>query len=155
MNLYIETEDGVTKNHPAYEDNLIQAFGSVPAQWKPFVRVAPPAVGMFEVCDECVYKFVDGVWTDVHQVRAMTAEERTVVEARNAALALPAMPTTGGPWKFDQIQKEWVIMTEPPYPSWTLSEDGLRYLPPIPRPREGNNKYRWDEATLSWVAFNV
>ena len=64
----------------------------------------------------------------------------------------PPRPTTGGPWRFDGATNDWVIATEPPFPSWTLSEDGLRYVAPTPRP-EG--QYRWDEATLSWVAFNV
>ena len=29
MNLYIETDNGATKNHPALENNLMQANGSV------------------------------------------------------------------------------------------------------------------------------
>jgi hypothetical protein len=166
MNLYIETEDGVTKNHPAFEDNLIQAFGSVPERWKPFIRVEPPTVGLFEVCDECVYELVDGVYTDVHNVRPMTAEEKAakIAQARtnlpvNWTLneetlhpIPPPRPTTGGPWRFDGITNDWVIATEPPFPSWTLSEDGLRYVAPTPRP-EG--QYRWDEPTLSWIKLDV
>jgi len=167
MNLYIETEDGVTKNHPAFEDNLIQAFGSVPERWKPFVRVEPPAVGLFEVCD-CVYELVNGVYTDVHNVRPMTAEEKAakIAEARaslrpNWTLneetlqpSPPPRPTVKGayPYKFDRETGQWLESNVPPLPSWIPSEDGLRYVPPIPRP-EG--QYRWDEATLSWIKLNV
>jgi len=167
MNLYIETEDGVTKNHPAFEDNLIQAFGSVPERWKPFVRVEPPAVGLFEVCD-CVYELVNGVYTDVHNVRPMTAEEKAakIAEARaslrpNWTLneetlqpSPPPRPTVKGayPYKFDIETNQWLESNVPPLPSWIPSEDGLRYVPPIPRP-EG--QYRWDEATLSWIKLNV
>ena len=80
MNLYIETEDGVTKNHPAFEDNLIQAFGSVPERWEPFIRVEHPLLGAFEVYEGVSYAKVDGVWTDVHNVRPMTDEEKALME---------------------------------------------------------------------------
>ena len=169
MNLYIETEDGVTKNHPAYEDNLVQAFGAVPAHWEPFIRVAAPPVGTFEVYEGASYALVDGVWTDVHNVRPMTDEEKAAkIEQARASLppnwtldtetlrpVRPLMPTTGGPWKFDMVTaKDWVTATDPPYPSWVLREDWLVYVSPVPKPQDGN-RYRWDEATLSWVAFNV
>jgi hypothetical protein len=57
MNLYIETENGVTKNHPAFEDNLMQAFGSIPAHWEPFIRVERPAIGVYKImtADEPTY----------------------------------------------------------------------------------------------------
>ena len=168
MNLYIETENGVTKNHPAFEDNLIQAFGSVPERWKPFVRVAPPSVGLFEVCEECVYELVDGVYTDVHNVRPMTDEEKAakIAEARASLrpnwtlnedtlqAIQPPRPTVKGeyPYKFDRETNQWVMSNVPPFPSWIPSEDGLRYVAPTPKP-EG--QYRWDEPTLSWIAINV
>ena len=103
MNLYIETEDGVIKNHPAFEDNLIQAFGSVPERWKPFIRVALPVIGVFEVYRECVYELVDGVYTDVHNVRPMTAEEKTTKIAEAKANLRP---------------------------HWTLNEETLQHSPP-------------------------
>jgi len=43
MNLYIQVENGKPINHPAFEDNLIQAFGSIPANWKPFKRIPQPS----------------------------------------------------------------------------------------------------------------
>jgi hypothetical protein len=78
MNLYIEIENGVTKNHPALENNLIQAFGAIPAHWEPFIRVERPT-GIYQVLEsnEVVYAKVNGVWTDVWAVRDMTAEEKT------------------------------------------------------------------------------
>ena len=157
MELYIRIKDGKPFEHPILGDNFRQAFPNIdtenlPPEFARFVRVDRPKLNAFEVYVDCTYELVNGIWTDVHQIRAMTAEERTVVETRNAVLALPAMPTTGGPWRFDRITNDWVIATEPPFPSWVIRADGLRYVPPIPRP-EG--QYRWDEATLSWVAFNV
>jgi len=174
MELYIRIKDGKPFEHPIFGDNFRQAFPNVdtnnlPPEFARFVRVAAPALGPFEVYVECVYELVDGVYTDVHNVRPMTAEEKTAkIEQARANLPAnwtlneetlqaspptpPPRPTTGGPWRFDRQTYDWVIATEPPFPSWTLSEDGLRYVAPTPRP-EG--LYRWDEATLSWVAFNV
>ena len=82
MNLYIETENGVTKNHPAFEENLRLAFGEIPAHWEPFTRVERPVLGVYQLMDpnEAVYTKVDGVWTDVWTVREMTAEEKHLVD---------------------------------------------------------------------------
>ena len=49
MNLYIETENGAIKNHPAFEDNLIQALGSIPENWEPFTRVERPVTDAYQV----------------------------------------------------------------------------------------------------------
>jgi len=172
MELYIRIKDGKPFEHPILGDNFRQAFphidtNNLPPEFARFVRVAAPTnIGVFEVCEESVYELVDGVYTDIHNVRPMTAEEKAVrIEQARANLPAnwtlneetlqsspPLRPTTGGPWRFDRITNDWVIATEPPFPSWTLSEEGTRYMPPTPRP-EG--QYRWDEATLSWVAFNV
>lgn len=39
-----------------------------------------------------------------------------------------------------------------PFPSWTLDEETCWWVPPTPMPQD-DNMYRWDEATLSWVAI--
>ena len=173
MELYIRIKDGLPFEHPILGDNFRQAFpgidtNNLPPEFAQFVRVAPPSVGLFEVCDECVYELVDGVYTDVHNVRPMTAEEKTAkIEQARATLRpnwtlneetlqqiQPARPTVKGayPYKFDRETNQWVESDVSPFPSWIPSDDGLRYVAPTPRP-EG--QYRWDEATLSWVAFNV
>lgn len=33
MNLFIQIKDGMPINYPAFEDNLIEAFGRVPDDW--------------------------------------------------------------------------------------------------------------------------
>ena len=70
MNLYIETENGVTKNHPALESNLLEAFGVIPEHWEPFVRVSRP-YGLYQVFlqPDLTYEKVNGVWTDVWSLR--------------------------------------------------------------------------------------
>jgi hypothetical protein len=77
-NLYIEIENGVIKNHPAYESNLIQSFGSVPSNWIPFTRVERPKPNSYQIVldDTPVYTIVDGVCMDVWSVREMTEEEK-------------------------------------------------------------------------------
>ena len=174
MELYIQVKDGKPFEHPIVADNFRQAFphidtNNLPPEFARFVRVQPPAVGLFEVCNECVYELVDGVYTDIHNVRPMTAEEKAakIAEARanlpNPTWRIdeetlrpipPLMPTTGGPWTFDHTARDWVIATAPPFPSWGLSADGFRYLPPVKKPQDGS-KYRWDEATTSWIKLNA
>ena len=77
MNLFIQVEDGQPVNHPAFEDNLVQAFGVVPNNWEPFIRIERPTPGTYEVLesDQPTYQKVDGVWTDVWSLRPMTEDE--------------------------------------------------------------------------------
>lgn len=76
-NLYIEIENGVIKNHPAHESNLIQAFGSVPSNWIPFIRVDCPKPSNYQIpLDAPVYTIVDGVCMDFWPMREMTEEEK-------------------------------------------------------------------------------
>jgi len=134
MNLYIETENGVTKNHPAFEDNLIQAFGSIPAHWEPFIRVERPTPGVYQVMEsqEPVYAKVDGVWTDVWSLRNMTAEEKTALQ-----------------------QSVITAFNEREYASnwsaWTLDEATCTMQPPIPRPEPVEGKLVfWCGADANW-----
>jgi hypothetical protein len=77
MNLFIQIENGQPANHPALEDNLIQAFGAVPSNWERFVRVKRPVPGLYEVIEfnEPTYQKVENVWTDVWSLRPMTEDE--------------------------------------------------------------------------------
>ena len=138
MNLYIETENGVTKNHPANEKNLLEAFGSIPAHWKPFVRVERPN-GIYQVLEseEVVYAKVDGVWTDVWTVREMTTEEKAAAQqaVRDAFNARPQA-------------ENWS--------AWTLDEATCKMVPPIPRPAADETKTAagigtfWCGADANW-----
>jgi hypothetical protein len=134
MNLYIETENGATKKHPAFEDNLIEAFGAIPAHWEPFIRVEKPQPTLYQVLDseEPTYAKVNGVWTDVWVLRDMTAEENTAKH---------------------QVEKDrWAAL---PYRSnftaWIFNENINRYEPPIPKPEfvEGKD-VRWCGADNNW-----
>jgi len=123
MNLYIETENGTTKNHPAFEDNLIQAFGSVPNHWEAFTRVERPTLGVYEImtAEEPTYEQVHGVWTDVWHKRDMTAEEKT---ARQQAVIA----------SFNDIPDASNFST------WTLDEATCVMVPPVARPEVDQTK---------------
>ena len=173
MELFIRIKDGKPFEHPIFVDNFRQAFPGVdtdnlPPEFARFVRVAAPTAGLFEVCEECVYELVDGVYTDVHNVRPMTAEEKAAKISKALASLRPnwtlneetlqhiqpPRPTVKGayPYKFDMKTNKWVESSVPPFPSWSASEDGLRYVAPVPRP-EG--RYRWDETTINWMKLDV
>jgi hypothetical protein len=123
MNLYIETENGVIKNHPAFEDNLIQAFGRIPDHWEQFVRVERPVPSVYKILDpqESVYTKVNGVWTDVWTLRDMTAQEKT---AKQQAV-------------IDRFNTREQASN---WSAWTLDEATCIMVPPIPRPAEDQAK---------------
>ena len=117
MNLYIETENGATKNHPAFEDNLLQAFGAIPAHWEPFNRIERPTLSVYQVLDsqEPTYQKIDGIWSDIWVLRDMTAEEKS---AKQQAVR-DAFNTR-------EQAENWS--------AWTLDEATCTMQPPIPRP---------------------
>lgn len=41
-----------------------------------------------------------------------------------------------------------------PFPSWTLNTDTCLWEPPTPYP-SGDELYRWDEPTLSWIQEQI
>jgi hypothetical protein len=132
MNLYIETENGATKNHPAFEDNLIQAFGLVPEHWEAFNRVERPVPTLYQTFDseEPTYAQVNGVWADVWALRDMTTDEITA--------------------KQQAVKDEWVARpNRDNFAVWTFDEATCAYQPPTPRPAQG--VYFWQGTTLSWV----
>lgn len=123
MNLYIETENDQTKNHPAFEDNLLQAFGSIPAHWEPFIRVERPIPGVYDVLEsnEPTYQKIDGVWTDVWMVRPMTQEEKTALQQ-----------SVRDVFNAREQAENWS--------AWTLDEATCMMVPPIPRPEPDEDK---------------
>ena len=136
MNLYIEIENGAAKNHPAYDNNLIQAFGQIPEHWEPFVRVERPVLGEYEVFEDpmVTYEKVDGVWTDVFHVREMTTEEKTVAKQK----------------KIDDYKARWAALRQRDnFSAWVFNEETISYEPPIPRPTD--REVIWSGANNGWV----
>ena len=134
MNLYIETENGLVKNHPAFEDNLLEAFGSIPNQWESFLRIERPTLGVYEVltAEEPTYEKVNGVWTDVWHKRDMTAEEK-MTKQQEVVTAFNSR---------DHAEN---------WSAWTLDEATCTMQPPIPRPERIEGVFVfWCGADSNW-----
>jgi hypothetical protein len=128
MNLYIKVKDNKPFEHPISEENLRYFFPDISPQNIPegyaiFCRLPQPVLLPYEVLDGCEYMFKDGKYWDCWKIRPMTLQEKN--QAIQEALMYP------------------------PFPSWSFSEESYDWIPPVPRPTDGN-EYRWNEETLSW-----
>jgi hypothetical protein len=133
MKLYIETENNLPKNHPALEENLLQAFGNIPEHWVPFERIERPKLGVYDVFDqeEPEYQIVDGIYKDVWMVRPMDEAEKTA--------------------KQQEIKDAWVLLpNRENFATWVFDEVTCSYISPVPRPDDGK-LYRWDGAVNNWI----
>jgi hypothetical protein len=157
MKLYIETESGVSKNHPAFEDNLLEAFGLIPAHWEPFIRVERPVLGMYQVLDSDIpiYAKVDGVWTDVWVVRDMTAEEKAAVQQEICdAFYNRPYPENWTTWVLDEDTNTMVPPVPYPEPiegvtmAWCGADNNWKEAPAKP---VDNNQYKFDFLAWQWV----
>jgi len=159
MNLYIEIENGAIKNHPAFEKNLLQAFGSIPAHWELFTRVERPN-GVYQVLEseEVVYAKVNNVWTDVWAVRDMTAEEKTAKQqAVISAFNEREYASNWSAWVFDEV----ICAMVPPIPRpepiegvrmfWCGADNNWKEAPTCP---VDENQYKFDFFAWQWVLFN-
>lgn len=134
MQLFIQIDNGQPVNHPAYSSNLVQAFGDVPPNWEPFLRVQKPTPGIYQILDseEPTYQKVNGTWTDVWALRDMTDIEKAAKQqaAKDAWAAR------------DQAQN---------WSTWVFNETTCAYDPPIPRPDPVNGKpIFWCGAENNW-----
>lgn len=133
MKLYIKTENGVTIEHPALEENLLDAFGCIPENWEPFLRVPYPTLPLYKTLEplEPSYQKIDGVWTDVWSFRDMTPEEKLEQQAI--------------------VKNRWANRPQAEnFVAWTFDETLCDFVPPIPKPTDGKN-YFWQGATSSWI----
>jgi hypothetical protein len=129
MRLFIRLKDGQPFEHPIMEDNFRQAFPKVDLDNLPdwvaeFKRVERPQIGVYEVCEGCIYAWVNGIVQDVWNVRPMTDAEKQA--------------------KID------FAMQHKPFSSWIFVEETCSFKPPVPKPDDGK-RYVWDEETINWV----
>lgn len=132
MNLFIRIENGQPVNHPAFEDNLMHAFGEIPANWESFTRVERPVATTYQVFDaiDSTYEKVNGVWTDVWSLRDMTAEEIAAKQQR--------------------VKDDWASLpNRDNFTAWQFNESTCSFEPPVPCPENGN--YEWSGADNAWV----
>jgi hypothetical protein len=139
MNLYIETENGVVKNHPAFEENLIQAFGEIPERWELFIRVERPVLGIYQIFEqeEFTYEKVNNVWTDVWHIRNMTEQEKTAKQQEVIAS-----------FNNREQAENWS--------AWIFDDATCLMIPPISRPEKDQEKLNagiltvWCGADNNW-----
>jgi hypothetical protein len=133
MILYIQVENGQPVNHPALEQNLLEALGRIPEGWEPFVRVPKPIPPLYKKLEleTPVYEKIDGVWTDVWSFRDMTPEEKE---------------------DYQQFRKRGWAQQYNAYnfTAWVFNEETAEFEPPIPRPQVEGVNYRWDGAQNAW-----
>lgn len=132
MELFIQVRNGQPFEHPIFEDNFREAFPNVninnlPPEFARFTRVAAPVIGVYEIYEGVTYERDAVGFTDVHQVRAMTAEEITA--------------------KQNSVKTKWA---QQGFASWVFDEATCAFKAPVPMPQD-EKPYYWDEATLSWV----
>lgn len=157
MYIFIQVKDGQPINHPALPLNLIQAFGDIPSDWEPFIRVQAPQLGIYQILDppEATYQKVNGVWTDVWSLRDMTPEEKSAKQQKvKDAWAARPQAQNWSAWTFDEATCTYV----PPIPRpdhvagktvfWCGTENLWKEAPP--RPDDGK-QYNFDFLTWNWV----
>jgi hypothetical protein len=135
MKLFIQIRNGQPFEHPILENNFREAFPTVdinnlPPEFARFERFQPPSLGVYEVYTT-TYERVGDMYTDVHKIRLMSAEEKTA--------------------KQQETKTAWAA--GPNFASWVFDEEQCAYISPIPYPKDGN-AYRWDEPTVSWIEVN-
>jgi hypothetical protein len=157
MNLYIQIENGQPINHPAFEQNLIEAFGEIPSNWEAFIRVERPTPTIYQVFDneETIYAKVNGVWTDVWSLRDMTEQEVTakqqgVIDEFNSR----EQAENWSAWVLDQatcvmrppIQRPQRIEGKNVF--WCGAENNWKEAPQQP---VDNNQYKFDFFAWQWI----
>jgi len=133
MNLFIEIENGQPKNHPAFKENLIQSFNTVPETWEPFVRSPRPVKPVYQMFDTeaPAYKKIDGVWTDAWELRNMTDAEKTALQ--------------------QEEKDRWATLPDRDnFADWIFDEAQCCFVAPVDCPQDGK-EYLWQGTTSSWV----
>lgn len=135
--LYIQINDGLPINHPAIEENLLDAFGEIPSNWEPFIRVPNPCMenaNLTLIYPDPVYKKVDGIWQDFWYYREKTQEEKDEEYNRIYGPIIEA-------WRNRPYANNFA--------TWTLNEKTFQYEAPVPKPLNGAF-YRWCGPENRW-----
>lgn len=133
MELFIRIKDNMPFEHPILKENLLQAFPGIdvdnlPPEFSRFERITKPnGLGPYEIYVGSRYDWVDGIVKDIHDIRAMTNEEK--IEKQN------------------QVKEQW--QQNNGFASWLFDEITCSFKAPVEKPNDGNF-YKWNEETKSW-----
>lgn len=161
MSLYIETKNGQPVNHPAFEENLLQAFGAIPEHWEAFVRLEKPIPTVYQVLDsqEPTYQKIDGVWTDVWALRDMTDAEKAIKQqSTRDAFNAREQATNWSAWILDEASctmqppitrpaPDEIKLNQGIFTFWCGAENNWKDTPA--RPTDG--QYKFDFIAWQWV----
>ena len=133
MSFYIQIENGQPINNPLAEENLLQAFGSIPSNYVPFTKILFETTNLtVDIYQKAVSTYVldnDGIsWKDDWSIVNMTDEEK--------AIAI-------------EIKK-----SNPPCPNVLLDIETLKWKPSIQKPQD-NNEYYWDWKSGAWILSDI
>ena len=125
---YIQIENDQPVNHPMLEKNVLEFYGVIPENFKPFERVlfkdSSLSCELFQKPIN-IYVSDDGqTWRDQWAVVDMTAEEKQE--------------------KIDRVQ------SKPPGLNMVLDTETLKWNPAIEKPK---GAYYWNNATGEWVKY--
>jgi len=153
MKMYIQIENNLPINHPAFEENLLQAFGKIPLQWESFVRIEPPTPAIYQILDtqNPMYSKVDGMWTDVWVLRDMTNNEIADKQQaeKNRWSSLPNRENFST-WVFDETLCQYVAPVSKPDGDFIWSGVKNNWVEVPPYPNDGK-LYTFDILTESWI----
>lgn len=162
MKLYIKIENGRPVNHPAFEQNLLQAFKEIPPNWEPFVREPRPEIGVYQILEseQPTYEKVGEVWTDVWSLRDMTdAEKAAKQQAVRDAFANRDQAENWSAWVLDVVSCQMVPPIPRPAPDeaklsqgistfWCGADNNWKDSPAYPN---DGKKYKFDFLVWNWV----
>jgi hypothetical protein len=129
----IELKDGLPHGHPYELTNFMQTYpefnyDELPTdKYAKFVFKFPPRevpLKPWETIEYFGYQIIDGVVSTRYEIVSDPILEQ---ELRAAA-----------------------ALEESPYVGWVFDNDYLLWIPPIPRPDDGN-EYVWNNETVSWM----
>jgi hypothetical protein len=130
-NLVIKIENNNPVGYPMLLDNFLQCnpeviLPNLPNDYAFFERVVRPEISVFELFEdpEVTIEWVGDVVKDVWHVRSMTDTEK----------------------------QEFITnaLSEEHPNGWVFDETLCHYVPPFPRPNDGN-RYFWNDETANWA----
>lgn len=158
MGLYIEVQNGQPVNHPATEENLMQAFQCIPAHWEPFKRIDAPMGKITENVTANPYQKIDGFWQDSWVVTQKTPEElETIKQAIIDDFNNREQAENWSAWIFEPTtwnmvppiprpERDEAKLSQNIYTFWCGADNNWKDTPARP---EGN--YKFDFIAWTWV----
>ncbi len=88
-------------------------------------------------------------------INAIVADSKEIAEELTGLTVLEYTDENplGVNWFWDNTANAYIIPS--PYASWIYNYESKMWEAPTPMPTEEGKGYNWDEATTSWVSFDL